>query len=97
MGSGTSFRRLIGAWREVHETASWARYADATLALVFVVSGARAGPVFSFEARSGKLPKTVVSIGYSIELRLDAESPALLRNDAALRLLRSVALHRHSG
>jgi hypothetical protein len=67
------------------------------LALMFVVSGVRAGPAFSFEATSGKLPKTVVSIDYSIELRLDAESLALLRNDAALRFLRSVALHRHSG
>src|SRR4051794_29981420 len=46
--------------------------------LVFVVSGAvRAEPVFSFDATPGKLPKTVVPIHYSIELRPDAESLAL--------------------
>ena len=47
------------------------------LALVLVVSGARAEPVFSFDATPGKLPKTVVPISYSIELRPDAESLAL--------------------
>ena len=48
------------------------------LALMFVVSGAvRAEPVFSFDATPGKLPKTVVPISYSIELRPDAESLAL--------------------
>ena len=48
------------------------------LALMIVVSGAaRAEPVFSFDATPGKLPKTVVPINYSIELRPDAESLAL--------------------
>jgi hypothetical protein len=45
---------------------------------VLVVSGAvRAEPMFSFDATPGKLPKTVVPINYSIELRPDAESRAL--------------------
>ncbi len=48
------------------------------LAVVLVVSGAaRAEPIFSFDATPGKLPKTVVPIGYSIELRPDVESLAL--------------------
>jgi aminopeptidase N len=60
------------------ETASLARYFSAMLAVVLVVSGAaRAEPVFSFDATPGKLPKTVVPISYSIELRPDAESLAL--------------------
>ena len=55
-----------------------ARYFGAMLAVVLVVSGAaRAEPVFSFDATPGKLPKTVVPINYSIELRPDAESLAL--------------------
>jgi aminopeptidase N len=55
-----------------------ARYVGAMLALMFVVSGAvRAEPVFSFDATPGKLPKTVVPISYSIELRPDAGSLAL--------------------
>src|SRR3954447_11062996 len=55
-----------------------ARYVGAMLALMFVVSGAvQAEPVFSFDATPGKLPKTVVPIHYSIELRPDAESLAL--------------------
>jgi hypothetical protein len=49
-------------------TAPLARYAGAMLALMFVVSGVRAEPAFSFDATPGKLPKTVVSIDYSIEL-----------------------------
>ena len=58
--------------------ASLARYVGAMLALIFVVSGAvRAEPVFSFDATPGKLPKTVVPVSYSIELRPDAESLAL--------------------
>ena len=57
---------------------SLARYFSAMLAVVLVVSGAaRAEPVFSFDATPGKLPKTVVPISYSIELRPDAESLAL--------------------
>ena len=56
------------------ETASLARYLSAMLAVVLVVSGsAHAEPVFSFDATPGKLPKTVVPINYSIELRPDAE------------------------
>ena len=47
------------------------------LALIFVVSGVRAEPVFSFDATPGKLSKAVVPISYSIELRPDAESLAL--------------------
>ena len=59
-------------------TASLARYFSAMLAVMLVVSGAaRAEPVFSFDATPGKLPKTVVPISYSIELRPDAESLAL--------------------
>ena len=59
-------------------TTSLARYVGAMLALMLVVSGAvRAEPVFSFDATPGKLPKTVVPINYSIELRPDAESLAL--------------------
>ena len=55
-----------------------ARYVGAMLALMFVVSGAvRAEPIFSFDATPGKLPKTVVPINYSIELRPDAGSLAL--------------------
>jgi aminopeptidase N len=60
------------------ETASLARYLSAMLAVVLVVSGsAHAEPVFSFDAAPGKLPKAVVPINYSIELRPDAESLAL--------------------
>ncbi|NOJ44501.1 M1 family metallopeptidase [Bradyrhizobium sp. WSM 1791] len=48
------------------------------LAVMIVVSGAaRAGSVFSFDATPGRLPKTVVPISYSIELRPDAEGVAL--------------------
>ncbi|UPJ54502.1 M1 family metallopeptidase [Bradyrhizobium sp. 200] len=48
------------------------------LALMLVISSAaRAEPVFSFNGTPGKLPKTVVPISYSIELRPDAESLAL--------------------
>jgi aminopeptidase N len=48
------------------------------LALMSVVSGAvLAEPVFPFDATPGKLPKTVVPISYSIELRPDAERLAL--------------------
>src|SRR3954466_1784902 len=44
------------------------------LAVVLVASGtARAEAIFSFDATPGKLPKTVVPINYSIELRPDAE------------------------
>ena len=60
------------------ETAPLARYVGVMLALVFVVSGpVRAEPVFSFDATPGKLPKTVVPISYSIELRPDLESLAI--------------------
>ena len=63
---------------KLKETAPLARYVGAMLALMFVVSGAvQAEPVFSFDATPGKLPKTVVPINYSIELRPDAESLAL--------------------
>ena len=63
---------------KLNETAPLARYVGAMLAVMFVVSGAvRAEPVFSFDATPGKLPKTVVPISYSIELRPDAESLAL--------------------
>jgi aminopeptidase N len=59
-------------------TASLARYFSAILALMLVVSGAaQAEPAFSFDATPGKLPKAVVPINYSIELRPDAESLAL--------------------
>src|SRR6478609_11038167 len=48
------------------------------LAVMLVVSGAaHAEQIFSFDATPGKLPKTVVPISYSIELRPDAESLAL--------------------
>jgi hypothetical protein len=48
------------------------------IVMMIVVTGAvRAEPVFSFDATPGKLPKTVVPISYSIELRPDAESLAL--------------------
>jgi aminopeptidase N len=60
------------------ETAPLARYFGAVLALVLSISGAaRAEPVFSFDATPGKLPKTVIPINYTIELRPDAESLAL--------------------
>ena len=60
------------------ETASLARYFSAMLAVMLVVSGAaRAEPAFSLDATPGKLPKTVVPIHYSIELRPDVESLAL--------------------
>jgi aminopeptidase N len=63
---------------KLKETAPLARYVGAMLALMFVVSGAvQAEPGFSFDATPGKLPKTVVPINYSIELRPDAESLAL--------------------
>ena len=53
-------------------------YFGAMLAVMIVVSGAvRAEPVFSFDGTPGKLPKTVVPISYSIELRPDAESLTL--------------------
>lgn len=59
-------------------TASLARYFSAMLAVVLVVSGAaRAEQFFSFDATPGKLPKTVVPVSCSIELRPDAESLAL--------------------
>ena len=59
-------------------TASLARYCGAMIVMMIVVTGAvRAEPVFSFDATPGKLPKTVVPINYSIELRPDAESLAL--------------------
>jgi aminopeptidase N len=59
-------------------TAPLARYLGAMLAVMIVVSGAaRAEPGFSFDATPGKLPKTIVPINYSIELRPDAESLAL--------------------
>ena len=59
-------------------TASLARYVGAMLAVVLVAScAARAEAVFSFDATPGRLPKTVVPINYSIELRPDAESLAL--------------------
>jgi aminopeptidase N len=48
------------------------------LALMFLISGAAcAEPVFSFDSTPGKLPKTVVPIRYSIELKPDSESLAL--------------------
>lgn len=60
------------------ETARLTRYFGAMLAVIIVVAGAaRAEPVFSFDATPGKLPKAVVPINYSIELRPDAESLAL--------------------
>ena len=63
---------------KLEATAPLARYVGAMLALMLVVSGAvRAEPVFSFDATPGKLPKTVVPISYSIELRPDAENLAL--------------------
>jgi hypothetical protein len=63
---------------KLKEAAPLARHFGAMLALMLVVSGAmRAEPVFSFDATPGKLPKTVVPISYSIELRPDAESLAL--------------------
>ena len=47
----------------------------AMLALMFLISGAAcAEPVFSFDSTPGKLPKTVVPIRYSIELKPDSES-----------------------
>ena len=50
----------------------------AMLALMFLISGAAcAEPVFSFDSTPGKLPKTVVPIRYSIELKPDSESLAL--------------------
>jgi hypothetical protein len=53
-------------------TASLARYVGTMLAAVLVAScAARAEPIFSFAATPGKLPKTVVPINYSIELRPD--------------------------
>ena len=59
-------------------TAPLARYCGAMIVMMIVVTGAvRAEPVFSFDATPGKLPKTVVPISYSIELRPDAESLAL--------------------
>ena len=59
-------------------TASLARYCGAMIVMMIVVTGAvRAEPVFSFDVTPGKLPKTVVPINYSIELRPDAESLAL--------------------
>jgi len=55
-----------------------ARYVGTMLAAVLVAScAARAEPIFSFAATPGKLPKTVVPINYSIELRPDAESLTL--------------------
>lgn len=58
--------------------ASLTRYVGAMLAVVLVVSGAaRAEPIFSFDATPGKLPKSVIPINYSIELKPDAESLAL--------------------
>ena len=55
-------------------TASLTRYVGAILAVVLVASGAaHAESIFSFDATPGKLPKTVVPINYSIELRPDAE------------------------
>ncbi|MEH2523161.1 MULTISPECIES: M1 family metallopeptidase [unclassified Bradyrhizobium] len=60
------------------ETAPLTRRFGAMLVLMLVISGAaRAEPVFSFDSTPGKLPKTVVPINYSIELRPDAESLAL--------------------
>jgi hypothetical protein len=65
---------------KLEETAPLARYVGAMLALMLVVSGVvRAEPVFSFDATPGKLPKTVVPISYSIELRPDAGSDRDLR------------------
>jgi len=59
-------------------TASLARYFGVLLVVIIVASGvAQAEPVFSFDATPGKLPKAVVPISYSIELRPDAESLAL--------------------
>ena len=59
-------------------TASLARFFGVMLALMLVVSGAvRAEPVFSFDTTPGKLPKTVVPIDHSIELRPDAGSVPL--------------------
>lgn len=59
------------------QTASLARYLGALLAVIIVSGAAWAEPIFSFDATPGRLPKTVVPISYSIELRPDAESLAL--------------------
>jgi hypothetical protein len=59
-------------------TTPLARYCGAMIVMMIVVTGVvRAEPVFSFDTTPGKLPKTVVPINYSIELRPDAESLAL--------------------
>jgi hypothetical protein len=61
-------------------TAPLARYCGAMIVMMIVLTGAvRAEPVFSFDATPGKLPKTVVPISYSIELRPDAGSDRDLR------------------
>ena len=62
---------------KLEDTASLARYVGTMLALMFAVSGDVRAEPFSFDATPGKLPKTVVPIDYSIELRPDAESLAL--------------------
>ena len=70
------------------ETAPLARYVGAMLAVMFVVSSAvRAEPVFSFDATPGKLPKPVIPINYSIELR---EPTARLTLDAVNTTFASV-------
>jgi aminopeptidase N len=59
-------------------TTPLARCIGIMLALVIVFCDAvRAEPSFTFDATPGKLPKTIVPINYSIELRPDAESLAL--------------------
>ena len=69
-----------GARVKLIVTTPLARYCGAMIVMMIVVTGAvRAEPVFSFDATPGKLPKTVVPISYSIELR-----PCLLyTSDAA--------------
>jgi hypothetical protein len=59
----------------------------------------QAEPVFSFDAASGKLPKTVVPINYSIERdpTLSLALPGVEVIGGFTRRLRCVALHRHSG
>ena len=74
--------RCCGDWhrsaREACRDGILGAFLGVILALMLVVSGAvQAEPVFSFDATPGKLPKTVVPIDYSIELRPDAESLAL--------------------
>jgi hypothetical protein len=53
------------------------------LALVFVVSGRAAEPIFG--TTPGKLPKTVVPIGYSVEVRANSATKRSHGGEAAVR------------